>query len=71
MINPRNTTIKFGIQLGFKGFLAYNATFSNASAANPSGWHDLAATFVKQARHVERELHNQVSTPRYLVSSTQ
>jgi hypothetical protein len=65
LLNTRNTTIKFGIRLGFKGSLAYNATFTNVSASTPtttSTWYELAAKFVANAKQVEREMQDAVST---------
>ncbi|KAJ9101022.1 hypothetical protein QFC20_005306 [Naganishia adeliensis] len=64
LLNTRNTTIKFGIKLGFKGLLAYNATFTTVSSSTPTTsatWYDLAAKFVTNVRQVERDMQDAVS----------
>lgn len=65
LLHPRNTTFQFGIHLGFKGLLAYNATFQHVSSktqTTTSTWYDLAAKFVVNARKVEREIQDTAST---------
>lgn len=66
LFDPANTTLRFGLQLGYKGLLAYNYTFANlAPKPTPSNsmyhtsepeetdWQDLAAKFVENAKQVE------------------
>jgi hypothetical protein len=55
MLLPSNMTIRFYLDLGFKGTLAYHKTFFQLSAGVPD-WAELAGIFVGEVRRIEEEI---------------
>ncbi|KAJ9113915.1 hypothetical protein QFC19_000109 [Naganishia cerealis] len=69
MMAPPNTTLQFGLDLGFKGLLTYNLTFADirdyapgkgtsaeVQDRSPPRWRELAINFVDNARRVEQQM---------------
>jgi hypothetical protein len=70
LFDPANTTVRFGMNLGYKGLLAYNYTFAGlaptpstssssmySSRPADADWQALAAKFVETAKQVELEMN--------------
>lgn len=51
-------TVRFGLDIGYKGLLAYNFTFAGlASKEEPEAWTALAVRFVETVRKIEMEMN--------------
>lgn len=57
LLDPSNMTVRFGLDIGYKGLLAYNFTFAGlGSKQAPEAWTALAARFVETAKKIEMEM---------------
>lgn len=57
LLDPSNMTVRFGLDIGYKGLLAYNFTFAGlGTRENPEAWTALAVRFVETARKIEMEI---------------
>lgn len=58
LLDPSNMTVRFGLDIGYKGLLAYNFTFAGlASKEEPEAWTALAVRFVETVRKIEMEMN--------------
>lgn len=61
VLNPRNTTTKFSLDLGFIGYAAYCRTFSWRGSGTIL-WQNAAKRFIEVVRDFERERETSVCT---------
>jgi hypothetical protein len=61
LLKPSNTTVKFSLDLGYKGYVAYCQAFSRLKAG--LDWQLLAAHFIRVVREVEKERGMSVRLP--------
>jgi hypothetical protein len=55
-------TVKFNLDLGFKGSAAYCQTFTGFTTPNPN-WQGVADEFITTVRQFEKERKTSVSVP--------